>query len=109
VSNTIGCRSSPAAARSRSCSSSARTPAFIRLPLVIEGLLHGLAGGALAGVCLLLASRSLDDLIRTSVPMLVPYLAPVDDVRLGLVLVGAGALLGAGGAWMSIRRYLRVG
>ena len=83
------------------------TPTFIRLPLVIEGLLHGLAGGVLAGVCLWALSESLGRLVRQSVPMLLPYFAPIDMVRCALALVACGALLGAGGAFVSIRRYLR--
>ncbi len=83
------------------------TPWFIRFPLLIEGMLHGLLGGALAALCLLGAGHSLGNLVRENVPMLVPYLASVDMLRFGLALALGGALLGAGGSLVSIRRYLR--
>jgi cell division transport system permease protein len=51
---------------------------FIRLPLLIEGLLHGLGGGALAGICLFAGGHYAARLIRETVPMLVPYGGSVD-------------------------------
>ena len=80
---------------------------FIRLPLLIEGLLHGLLGGALASACLYMAGSHVAGLVRDTVPMLTPYLAPVDATRFGLALLAAGALIGALGSLVSIRRYLR--
>ncbi len=81
-------------------------PWFIRLPLLVEGLLHGLAGGALACACLLAAGRYVGGLIRDSVPMLVPYGGAIDLPRCGLALIALGALIGASGSLVSIRRYL---
>ena len=80
---------------------------FIRFPLFIEGLIDGLLGGALAGLCLFAAGHYTSGLIRQTVPMLVPYGAPVDMSRFGFALVAVGALVGAAGALVSIRRYLR--
>jgi cell division transport system permease protein len=80
---------------------------FIRMPLLIEGLLHGLLGGALASACLYLAGSHIGGLIRDTVPMLTPYLAPVDAPRFGLSLLAAGALIGVLGSLVSISRYLR--
>jgi cell division transport system permease protein len=80
---------------------------FIRLPLLIEGLLHGLGGGALAGICLFAGGHYAARLIRETVPMLVPYGGPVDLPRFGLALVALGALIGASGSLVSMRRYLR--
>lgn len=83
------------------------TPAFIRFPLLLEGVIQGAAGGALAGLTLLALGRYVGGLIRATIPLLVPYGAPIDLVRCGLALVAAGALLGAGGALLSLRRHLR--
>lgn len=82
-------------------------PWFIRLPLLIEGLLHGLAGGALASACLFVLGRYVGTLIRDSVPMLVPYGGSIDGWRCALALVLLGALIGASGSLLSIHRYLR--
>ncbi|MBC8102878.1 MAG: hypothetical protein H7Z41_09855, partial [Cytophagales bacterium] len=84
------------------------SPWFIRLPLLLEGLIHGVLGGALASLCLYVVGRSVGTLIRDTVPMLLPYGGPIDAPSLALSLIGAGAVLGAGGSFLSIHRYLRV-
>lgn len=83
-------------------------PWFIRLPLLLEGMFHGIAGGALASAGLVLVGSSLGSLIREEVPLLLPYGVPVD---IGVVVLGAvasGALVGVTGSLLSMRRYLRV-
>lgn len=83
------------------------TPWFIRLPLFLEGLIHGILGGAVAGICLIAAGRYLSGVIQENVPMLVSYGGAVDLPRFGLALVALGALIGAFGSLVSIRRDLR--
>jgi cell division transport system permease protein len=80
---------------------------FIRLPLLLEGLIHGIGGGLLACAGLYFVGRYVEALIRQTVPMLLPYGGPVDILRFGLIVVGAGAAIGASGSLLSIRRYLR--
>lgn len=80
---------------------------FIRLPLLIEGLIHGTLGGLLATLCLFGVGRYVAELIATTVPMLVPYGGSVDVLRFSLLLVSLGALIGMLGSLLSIRRYLR--
>ena len=84
------------------------SPSFIRLPLFIEGLIHGLIGGALAGVCLTLIDYYTQGLIRDVIPMLSRYFAQVDIWQITAVIVGVGALIGAAGSLLSIHRYLRL-
>lgn len=80
---------------------------FIRLPLLLEGLIHGIGGGLLACLGLYFVGHYVEALIRQTVPMLLPYGGPIDVLRFGLIVVGAGALIGATGSLLSIRRYLR--
>jgi cell division transport system permease protein len=83
-------------------------PWFIRLPMVIEGLIHGLIGGALASVALALIGRSVGALIGEELPQLLSYGAPIDLLDIALLTLVAGALVGVMGSLLSIRRYLRV-
>jgi len=83
------------------------TPWFIRLPLLLEGLIHGTVGGLIACAGLWFTGRYVGDLIQKTVPMLMPYGGAIDAFRFGLDLVAVGALIGAGGSLLSIRRYLK--
>ena len=84
------------------------SPSFIRLPLFIEGLIHGIIGGLLAGVCLALTNHYTQGLIQDVIPMLSRYFAPVDMNSIALQAVAIGALVGAAGSLLSIHRYLRL-
>lgn len=84
------------------------SPSFIRTPLLLEGLIHGAVGGILACLCLYLVGHYVDGLIRTTVPMLLPYGGPIDLRSFSLALIGAGALIGTGGSLLSMHRYLRI-
>ena len=81
--------------------------AFIRLPLLIEGLMHGLAGGGLAALALVSTSHYIGGMIVGSLPQFTPYGAPVDFVAVVTYLLLGGAILGGLGSALSIRRYLR--
>lgn len=81
---------------------------FIRWPLVIEGVLLGLVG---AGAAAALAWWGYDRLL-VEVTRAVPFvpLVPKEPLlnQVAQVLVAGGALLGALGSAMSLRRHLRV-
>jgi cell division transport system permease protein len=81
------------------------TPSFIRLPMLIEGLIHGVMGGTLATFALAGLVHYTTTLTQ-AIPLLSSYLEPVrlPEVALGLIL-GGGAL-GACGALLSVHRYL---
>ena len=81
--------------------------AFIRLPLLLEGLLHGIFGGGIAAVTLWVVGRYIHGLILGSLPQFAPYSAPVPFGDVATYLVAGGALLGAIGSVLAIRRYLR--
>ena len=80
--------------------------AFIRWPFIFEGLLVGLIGAAVTLLLLLLAAAPISELTNAIVAQV-----PVGfDQQLGLQLlglvVGAGAVMGGVGAWISVRSYL---
>jgi len=86
------------------------TDRFVRVPFVIEGLMQGLLGGALAlGALLLLAHLAAPRILG-----LVDFLLATEtrlqlvSPRLGLELLGGGALLGLCGSMLAVRRFLRV-
>ena len=81
--------------------------AFIRFPLLLEGLLHGIAGGTVAASVLRGAGWYVDGLVAGSLPQFAPYAAPVEWGTVTLYLLTAGAIIGGTGSVLAIRRYLR--
>jgi cell division transport system permease protein len=84
------------------------TDAFIRRPFYYVGLLHGLAGGALAlllvAVTLALLNREVRTLAESyGSEFRFAFLAPID----ALAFLGFAALLGWLGAHLSVNRHLR--
>jgi cell division transport system permease protein len=82
------------------------TPGFIRLPMLVEGLIHGVAGALLATLALT-GLLHYTETLTAAIPLLASYLEPINVPKLALFLVTGGGLLGAGGAWLSLARYLR--
>jgi cell division transport system permease protein len=83
---------------------------FIRWPFVIEGVMCGLIGGA-ASVLLLLAVKVsvVDNWLNAGQEGLTRDSATtIGFTSLALILVGAGALVGALGSGLTLRRFLRV-
>ncbi|MBU2603666.1 MAG: permease-like cell division protein FtsX [Actinobacteria bacterium] len=81
---------------------------FIRWPFIIEGLTVGLVGAILAVVLVLLGTDFVMDRIRENLVFLtVPYDA-VSSLQTALVLLGVGALIGAIGSGLGLRRFLNV-
>jgi cell division transport system permease protein len=80
---------------------------FVRGPFMLEGLLCGLAGSALAVVLLLLGKQ-------IALPLVIRHLDSGSDVhawpfyRDAVLLIGAGLLLGAAGSGLTLRRFLQV-
>jgi cell division transport system permease protein len=80
---------------------------FVRGPFMLEGLLCGLAGSALA-VALLVVGK------EVALPSILPHIGGGSDVHAlpfelnAIALVGAGLLLGAAGSGLTLRRFLQV-
>jgi len=90
------------------------TDGFIRLPFIIEGLVLGVLGAALASGILLLAYNYFISLMNRSFGsfyvLLSGRLSPVYDTMLltTLLLLAAGALVGTIGSRLSLRKFLKV-
>ncbi|HLK55471.1 MAG TPA: permease-like cell division protein FtsX [Chthonomonadaceae bacterium] len=84
------------------------TSGFIRLPLLLEGLFHGVVGGLIAGGLILLAGHEVARVVSGFHSPLIPdvpsRLGPVELVG-GLVAIGA--LVGLLGSYLSMRRFLK--
>jgi cell division transport system permease protein len=82
---------------------------FIRWPFVIEGVLCGLIGGA-ASVLLLWAVKVavVDNWLTGNEGLTRESATTLGFTTLALILVGAGALVGALGSGLTLRRFLRV-
>ena len=80
---------------------------FVRGPFMIEGLICGLSG-SVAAIVLLVIGR------QFALPKILPSLGTTADVRAisfsfnVLILLGAGLILGAAGAGLTIRKFLKV-
>lgn len=81
---------------------------FIRLPLVLEGIVLGAIGGAIACVLIFGGSRYISEIATQTLPLLKQYSSGVDPRYFYGGLVGAGCLVGAVGSMISIRRFLKV-
>jgi len=82
------------------------TRRFIQGPFVVEGLLLTLGAGALALVLGGLLYRGLAQAVQGLLPF-VPVLSPGDLLRTGLGVLLLAGVLGAGGAYMASRAYLK--
>ncbi|MDE2126351.1 MAG: ABC transporter permease [Armatimonadetes bacterium] len=85
------------------------TAGFIRLPMVLEGVLYGFTGGLIASVILLLASLEVGRFLSSlKSPLLDSGAAGLTGSQITLFLVVLGASIGAIGSHLAIRRFLRV-
>jgi len=80
---------------------------FIRVPLVIEGLLLGTAGAALAVGLIATGGQYMVALVQRGLPVLRDLSSGVAPGQLLVALIGGGAIIGALGSLVSIRRFLK--
>lgn len=84
------------------------TPAFIRLPLVFEGLFHGVVGSALAGaVVLFIAAQSSQYVGKFQTPLAETVPAAPSPFVVMCAMLATGTVLGLLTSAMAIRRFLR--
>ncbi len=79
---------------------------FIRVPLIIEGVVFG-AVGAFAAWVLLRIGGSYVAHTSSKLPMMSQFSSDVTPAMLAFVLIMLGIIIGAAGSFVSIRRFLR--
>ncbi len=79
---------------------------FIRVPFVIEGVLDGLAGGAVAAAILLPMYSFVQDYVGQNLQFVDLIYSAQALLMFGLGLVLCGILFGAAGSLMGLHRYL---
>ncbi len=83
------------------------TDQFIRIPLVIEGIVFGVTGAIVAWLLLRAGSIYMGHTARKILTMLGHVSSNVAPLDLAIGLVLTGGLIGAAGSLLSIRRFLR--
>ena len=84
------------------------TPGFIRFPLLLEGVFHGVVGGLIAGGIILLAGNQVGQFVaRFHSPLLPDIPSRLGAVDLVGGLIAIGAFVGLSGSYLSMRRFLR--
>lgn len=83
------------------------TNSFIRIPLVIEGIVFGAAGALAAWVLLQAGAGYLAHAARTVLPLLADAGSDISPGEMAAALVTVGVAIGALGSLVSIRRFLR--
>lgn len=84
------------------------TAGFIRLPLLLEGVFHGLFGGLLSAAFLLfMASKVSSFVAALHSPLIGSAQSQVTPWMVLAALALAGVLTGLSGSYVSVRRYLR--
>lgn len=79
---------------------------FVRVPLIIEGVVFG-AAGAFAAWLLLRVGGSYVSQSVEKMPFMAQFSSDIRPSTLALALIGLGIAIGAAGSFVSIRRFLR--
>lgn len=83
------------------------TQTYVALPFVLQGMLLGMAGAALAALTLLKGYTSAVDVLASTMPFLQFLRDGALLAKLGVVLVGAGISLGWIASWLAVVRFIR--
>ncbi|MNC65753.1 Cell division protein FtsX [compost metagenome] len=85
------------------------TNTFIRGPFFVEGALIGLIGSIVCVGALFLGYNQLVNAVKGDITLAI-QLVPLHEVglKISVLLVGIGLLIGIWGSLMSIRRFLKV-
>jgi cell division transport system permease protein len=81
---------------------------FIRWPFIIEGLAVGVVGATAALVLVILGTGFVMDRIRENLVFLTVPFDAVSSYQLTIALLGVGAIIGAVGSGLGLRRFLNV-
>jgi cell division transport system permease protein len=81
---------------------------FVRTPFVIEGLVQGLIGAALAAILVVWVNAIFVGWAREVLPFVPVSSGAVNTLLVLLVLICVGAIVGILGSFFSVRRFLKV-
>ncbi len=82
---------------------------FIRMPLLLEGLFHGIAGAVIAGLVVIFGSKQLASFVsQIHSPLWGDVPSQATPFKMFSTLVLVGAFVGLTGSYFSMRRYLRL-
>ncbi len=81
---------------------------FVRAPFVLEGLVQGLIGAALAALLVVWANFIFVSWAHQALPFVPVSSDTVNTLLVLLVLVAVGVIVGILGSFFSVRRFLRV-
>jgi cell division transport system permease protein len=81
---------------------------FVRTPFVLEGLVQGLVGAALAAFLVAWANSAFEDWAREALPLVPVASGAVNILLVVLILLATGVLIGVAGSYFSVRRVLKV-
>jgi cell division transport system permease protein len=83
---------------------------FIRVPFMIEGLVHGLVGGGLAFLVAFFARNLIADFVDSGSSFVLQHIVitPGEAVLTGLVVLVVGIAVGTVGSAFAVRRFLAV-
>jgi cell division transport system permease protein len=82
------------------------TNGFIRIPFLLEGIIYGVGGAAVAGAIVFHGGQSVLRLIHNTLPFLPVNDSVVPANALALALISTGALVGLLGSAASVRKFL---
>ena len=80
---------------------------YVRMPFIVEGLIDGIVGSAVALGLLEIARYQLLPKLTVALPFLPMHATDIDAGTFALELLGVGAALGFIASWLSVGRYLR--
>ncbi len=84
------------------------TAGFIRFPLLLEGLFHGVVGAVIAsGLVLLGANRLVEMLNQIHSPLLPDVPTQLGPIQVLVGLMCIGSVVGLFGSYLSMRRFLK--
>ncbi len=81
---------------------------FVRTPFVLEGLVQGLAGSALAAFLVAWANSAFVNWAREALPLVPVASGAVNILLVVLILLAVGIFIGVAGSYFSVRRFLKV-
>jgi len=81
---------------------------FIRTPFLLEGVLQALIGAFLAIISVIALQAAIVPRLKDTLSFLAVSLSSGAIVQISISLVVAGVLIGIGGSWLAMTRYLKV-